>query len=109
MKQLTQRIGQRGKKQTGRLGKLSRMLLLSLLPVTCFAGSNVTPESIVKQIIEYLSGDLALTVGALAVIGAGYAFIFKQAIEKQVFVRIVVGMSLVLGGATIADYCWGGA
>lgn len=79
---------------------------LMTMPLTCFAG-GITPESIAQNIIDYLTGNLARTVGALVVIGSGYAHLHLQRLSKQKFIAIVVGMSLIFGGAELADLWWG--
>ncbi|MGC1183152.1 TrbC/VirB2 family protein [Legionella sp.] len=81
---------------------------LVALPSQCFAlGSGVTPEMILQNIIDYLTGDLARVVGVGVVVGAGYMYLETQQIQKKTFVRIVVGMGLILGGSTLADMWWG--
>jgi type IV secretion system protein VirB2 len=80
---------------------------LLAMPVPCFASSGVTPETIVQNIIDYLTGDLARVVGVIVVVGAGYMYLETQQIQKKTFVRIVIGMGLILGGPTLADLWWG--
>ncbi|WP_058535367.1 TrbC/VirB2 family protein [Legionella saoudiensis] len=81
---------------------------LVALPSPCWAsGSGITPEVIVQNIINYLTGDLARVVGVCVVVGAGYMYLETQQIQKKTFVRIVIGMGLILGGPTLADMWWG--
>lgn len=81
---------------------------LVTLPSPCWAyGSGVTPETIIQNIIDYLTGDLARVVGVCVVVGAGYMYLETQQIQKKTFVRIVMGMGFILGGSTLADLFWG--
>lgn len=77
------------------------------MPVRCFASSGITPETIVQNIIDYLTGDLARVVGVIVVVGAGYMYLETEQMQKKTFVRIVIGMGLILGGSTLADMWWG--
>ena len=83
------------------------MAALIALPVRCFANGGSTPISILQQIIDYLTGDLARLVGVLVMVGAGYMFLGTQQIQKKTFVYIVAGMGLILGAPTLADQFWG--
>jgi type IV secretory pathway VirB2 component (pilin) len=83
------------------------MAVLIALPVQCFANGGSTPISILQQIIDYLTGDLARLVGVLVVVVAGYLLLGTQQIQKMTFVYIVAGMGLILGGSTLADQFWG--
>lgn len=80
---------------------------LLAMPISCFANNGTTPETIVQNIIDYLTGDLARVVGVIVVVGAGYMYLETQQIQKKTFVRIVIGMGLILGGPTLADLWWG--
>lgn len=84
------------------------MSYLLILPSQCFAsGSGITPESIIQNLIDYLTGDLARVVGSIVVVAAGYMYLETQQIQKKTFVRIVMGMGLILGGPTLAEMWWG--
>lgn len=63
--------------------------------------------SIIQNIIDYLTGDLARLVGGLTLIGAGYMFVILNKMEKTTFINICIGMGLILGGPTLADMWWG--
>ncbi len=84
-----------------------KSISLLMMPMTCFASSGTTPESIIQNIIDYLTGNLARAVGALVVIGAGYAHLEMQQLSKKKFISIVIGMSLIFGGAALAELWWG--
>jgi type IV secretory pathway VirB2 component (pilin) len=82
------------------------MASLVYLPTQCFAGGGATPVSIIQNIIDYLTGDLARVVGVVVVVGAGYLYLGQQRIQKMTFVSIAIGMGLILGGPTLADQFW---
>lgn len=80
---------------------------LLAMPISCFAGNGSSPESIIQGIIDWLTGDLARVVGILVVVISGYMHLEMQQIQKKTFRNIVIGMSLILGGPTLADLWWG--
>ena len=81
---------------------------LAGLPLPSFArGSGVTIVSIIENITDYLTGDVARVTGTLAVVGAGYLYLVSNQIQKSTFIKIAVGMGIILGGSTLADQFWG--
>ncbi len=80
---------------------------LNSVPFSCFAGATATPSSILQNIIDYLTGDLARVIGVAVVVGAGYMFLSAQAIQKSTFIKLMIGMGLILGAPTLAAMWWG--
>lgn len=77
------------------------------LPAPCFASSGVTLVSIAENCIDYLTGDLARVTGVVAIVVAGYLFLFQHRIQKSTFISIAAGMGIILGGSTLANELWG--
>lgn len=78
------------------------------LPIPSFArGSGVNFVNVIQNIIDLLTGDVARVTGVLAVVGAGYLYLGTQQMDKKVFVRIAVAMTLILGAPTLAEELWG--
>lgn len=67
-----------------------------------FAQGGTPFESIVQYIVDVLTGGLARTVAILAVVVLGY-MAFAGYLTWLWFFRIVLGIVLIFGGATLAD------
>ena len=77
---------------------------LATLPNIAFAGNPVGNHSAVYTIIynicDWLSGEIAAAFAALVIIWSGYEML-KGQLDKEVFIHRCVGIGLAVGGAFI--------
>ncbi len=73
-----------------------------LLPLDAFASSgHITITSILDKLVGFLQGEVAKSIGLIAVVGSGYLCIFKQRFPKEQFLLTLVGLGVVFGSSSI--------
>lgn len=81
-----------------KLAWLNMLLFLALLPLNSYA-TDVT--SILQHTQSWLQGNVAKSVGIIAVIGCGYMCIFQQRLPKAQFLLVLVGLGVVFGASSL--------
>lgn len=73
-----------------------------LLPLDALASSgHITITSILDKLVGFLQGDVAKSIGLIAVVGSGYLCIFKQRFPKEQFLLTLIGLGVVFGSSSI--------
>lgn len=81
---------------------ISLLALSVLLPADAFAGmGHITITSILDKLVGILQGEIAKSIGLIAVVGSGYLCIFKQRFPKEQFLLTLIGLGVVFGSSSI--------
>lgn len=92
----------RTKKCLLKLEKFSSISLMTLLPVSAFAAEDALTKA-VESVTGWLTSGPATALIILAIVGAGYLWMFKGVLSKTVAISIMGGAGLIYGAAFIAD------
>jgi type IV secretion system protein VirB2 len=76
-------------------------LLLMGLCALPQASHAATIEGILNNVVSYLQGTIAKSLGIAAIVISGYLCIAKQSLPKETFIMILVGMGLIFGGTSL--------
>jgi type IV secretory pathway VirB2 component (pilin) len=77
--------------------------MLYLVILTPHFAHAALGESFLDEIVDLLTSTWARAVGIIAVAIAGYLFLFAKQIEKELFIKICLGLFFIFGSATIVD------
>lgn len=81
-------------------------VLFSLFTVPAFAGSSALPfESGLDTIAKSLSGPVAISIGMIAFVLAGAAYVFNPDMSSIVkgLLAVVMGLAIAFGGKGLID------
>lgn len=90
----------RTKKCLLKLEKLSSVWLMALLPVSAFASDDVLTEDL-EAITDWITSGPATAVIILAIVGAGYLWLFKGILPKAYAIGIMGGAGLIYSAGYI--------
>ena len=82
--------------------KSAYLLPASLSPVSAFAADDALTEGL-QNITEWITSGPATAIIMLAIVGAGYLWMFKGILSKSVAISIMGGSGFIYGAAFIAD------
>lgn len=90
----------RTKKILLKLEKFSSVWLMALLPVSAFASDDVLTEDL-EAITDWITSGPATAVIILAIVGAGYLWLFKGILPKAYAIGIMGGAGLIYSAGYI--------
>lgn len=82
--------------------KAAYLLPAALLPASAFAADDALTEGL-EQITGWITGGPATAIIMLAIVGAGYLWMFKGILSKSTAISIMGGAGFIYGAAFIAD------
>lgn len=86
------------------LKRFSQFGFIFCLPSMAFADSDTFfLDSVLNNLIDLMTSDIARLLFVLAVIGTGYAWIGTGRLPKKWAVSIILGIGLVFSASTIAQ------
>lgn len=80
--------------------KLCGLLIASLLPASAFAANDVLTEDL-EAITDWITSGPATAVIMLAIVGAGYLWMFKGTLSKSVALSIIGGAGFIYSAGFI--------
>lgn len=78
----------------------SCLLAVSLLPASAFAANDVLTEDL-EAITDWITSGPATAVIMLAIVGAGYLWMFKGTLSKSVALSIIGGAGFIYSAGFI--------
>jgi type IV secretory pathway VirB2 component (pilin) len=82
------------------MNKSGCLLLASLLPVSSFAATDVLTKDL-EAITDWITSGPATAVIMLAIVGAGYLWMFKGTLSKSVALSIIGGAGFIYSAGFI--------
>jgi type IV secretory pathway VirB2 component (pilin) len=82
----------------------SMWVVFLLLPKLSFAGSSgISAEGILENMVDVLTGSIAHWTAVLAIVCLGYLYLGANRIQKEMFYRLVIAISIIFGGPALYD------